>query len=221
MSTTSTGPAGTTPATVPVVESYVAGHWVVPAGEPRALLDAAHGTAVAAFPATAVDNASALRHAREVGGPALRELTFHERAMLLKAVARHLDASKAELYELSYATGATRKDSAVDIDGGIVTAFSYSSRARRELPNDTVHVDGPVEQLGPGGRFVAQHVHTPLHGAAVQINAYNFPVWGMLEKLAPALVAGLPTVVKPAPQTAYLTERAGCRPRRRAGPPAR
>ncbi len=121
-------------------------------------------------------------------------------------MAKHLLSVKDELYESSYATGATARDNAVDIDGGIGTVFSIASKSTREMPNDTVYLDGAPEALSKGGTFVGQHVYTSRPGVAVQINAFNFPVWGMLEKLAPALVAGLPTIVKPASQTAYLTE---------------
>jgi oxepin-CoA hydrolase/3-oxo-5,6-dehydrosuberyl-CoA semialdehyde dehydrogenase len=189
-----------------LLESYVAGAWRTPADEGEPLLDAATGAEVARWSRQPVPAADALTYAREVGGPALRALTFHERAGILKALGQALMAGKDEFYELSYATGATARDSAVDVDGGIGTLLAYASKARRELPYDTILVDGDVERLGKSGTFVAQHVLTPLRGAAVQINAYNFPVWGMLEKLAPAFVAGVPSVVKPAGQTAYLTE---------------
>src|SRR3712207_9373391 len=116
-------------------------------------------------------------------------------------------ADKEELYALSARTGATDRDNAFDIDGGFGTLLSFASKGRRELPDDTVYLDGAPEQLGKGGTFAAQHVYTSMRGAAVQINAFNFPVWGMLEKLAAAFLAGVPTVVKPASQTAYLTER--------------
>ena len=142
-----------------------------------------------------------------VGGPALRELTFHERAELLKEVGQLLREHREELYALSYRTGATLYDSKFDIDGGIGVLLSYASKAKRELPNDTVFVEGPPEPLGKAGGFLGQHILTPLHGVAVQINAFNFPVWGPLEKLAPALIAGVPSLVKPASQTAYLTAR--------------
>jgi oxepin-CoA hydrolase/3-oxo-5,6-dehydrosuberyl-CoA semialdehyde dehydrogenase len=147
-----------------------------------------------------------VRHGREVGGPALRALTFHERAGLLKQLGKHLMTLKDELYEESFHTGATRRDSAVDIDGGIGTMLSVASKGTRELPNDTVYLDGRPEPLGRGGTFLGQHVYTSRAGVAVQINAFNFPVWGMLEKLAPAFLAGMPSIVKPAAQTAYLTE---------------
>ncbi|MGI8987821.1 MAG: phenylacetic acid degradation bifunctional protein PaaZ [Nocardioidaceae bacterium] len=189
-----------------VLESYVGGGWVTPADAGQPLLDAATAEEVARFSTQPADVPAALAHARDAGGPALRALTFHERAGLLKQVALTLMEGKQEFYALSTRTGATMRDSAVDIDGGIGTVLSYASKARRELPNDTVILDGPPEPLGRGGTFVGQHVYTSRHGVAVQINAFNFPVWGMLEKLAPAFIAGLPSVVKPAAQTAYLTE---------------
>ena len=149
-----------------------------------------------------------LRHAREVGGPALRKLTFHERARMLKALGLAIMARKEELYELNYLTGATRKDGWIDIEGGAGTLFSFSSKGRRELPDAHVLLDGQLEGLSKNGTFVGQHIYTPLQGAAVHINAFNFPVWGMLEKLAPTLLAGVPAIVKPASATAYLTEAA-------------
>src|SRR5690625_6674766 len=145
-------------------------------------------------------------HAREVGGPAVRALTCHQRANILKEVAKYLMGHKEEFYALSHRTGSNKRDTAVDVDGGFGTLFSFSSKGRRELPNSTVIPDGPLEPLGKQGTFVAQHVYTSRPGVAVQINAFNFPVWGMLEKLAPAFLAGLPSIVKPARQTAYLTE---------------
>jgi oxepin-CoA hydrolase/3-oxo-5,6-dehydrosuberyl-CoA semialdehyde dehydrogenase len=190
-----------------LLESYAAGSWYRATDEGTPLLDAATGEEVARVSSTGLDLAAMTDHARTVGGPALRALTFHERAALLKAMAQALGAHKEELYELSARTGATRRDSVVDIDGGIGTVFSYASKGTRELPNDTVVLDGKPERLGREGTFVGQHVYTSRPGVAVQINAFNFPVWGMLEKLAPAFLAGLPSIVKPASQTAYLTER--------------
>lgn len=194
------------PAQSRLLESYAAGGWYAAPDEGRAVLDAASGEEVARVSATGLDLGAMVRHAKEAGGPALRELTFHQRAALLKQLAKHLMAHKEELYELSYRTGATARDSAVDIDGGIGTLFSFASKGTRELPNDTVVLDGPPEPLGKAGTFVGQHVYTSRPGVAVQVNAFNFPVWGMLEKLAPAFLAGSPTIVKPASQTAYLTE---------------
>ena len=149
-----------------------------------------------------------LRHAREVGGPALRKLTFHERARMIKALGLAIMARKEELYALNYPTGATRKDGWIDIEGGAGTLFSFSSKGRRELPDAHVLLDGQLEACRSSGTFVGQHIYTPLQGAAVHINAFNFPVWGMLEKLAPTLLAGVPAIVKPASATAYLCEAA-------------
>ncbi len=153
-----------------------------------------------------LDLGAMAEHAKRVGGPAIRELTFHQRAALIKELAKHLSGHKDALYELSFRTGATKRDSFVDIDGGFGTLFSFASKGVRELPNDTVVLDGDLERLGRGGTFLGQHLYTSRPGVAVQINAFNFPVWGMLEKLAPAFLAGLPSIVKPASQTAYLTE---------------
>jgi oxepin-CoA hydrolase/3-oxo-5,6-dehydrosuberyl-CoA semialdehyde dehydrogenase len=155
-----------------------------------------------------LDFAAMLHHARSVGGPALRKLTFHERAHMLKALGMAIMARKEELYELNYETGATRNDGWIDIEGGAGTLFSFSSKGRRELPNSRVLIDGAMEPLSKGGTFVGQHVFTPLQGVAVHINAFNFPVWGMLEKLGPTLLAGVPAIVKPASATGYLAEAA-------------
>ncbi|TQS42912.1 phenylacetic acid degradation bifunctional protein PaaZ [Cryptosporangium phraense] len=189
-----------------MLESYAAGHWFRASDEGEPLLDAATGEEVARISGRGLDVGAMTTYAREVGGPAVRALTFHQRAALLKAVAKHLTEQKDELYALSFHTGATTRDTAVDVDGGIGTLFSFASKGTRELPNDTVILDGAPERLGKGGTFVGQHLFTSRPGVAVQINAFNFPVWGMLEKLAPAFLAGLPTIVKPASQTAYLTE---------------
>jgi oxepin-CoA hydrolase/3-oxo-5,6-dehydrosuberyl-CoA semialdehyde dehydrogenase len=147
-----------------------------------------------------------LAHARNVGGPALRALTFHQRAALLKALAKRLSEVKEEFYSLSLRTGATRSDSAIDIDGGIGTVFSFAGKGSREMPNGQVYLDGGMEGLSKGGTFIGQHVYVSREGAAVHINAFNFPVWGMLEKFAPAILAGVPVIVKPATVTAYLAE---------------
>nr|WP_067911339.1 phenylacetic acid degradation bifunctional protein PaaZ [Actinomadura rubrobrunea] len=190
------------------LRSYVSGAWQAPGDEGAPLLDAVTGEEVARFAAAAdVDRAAALEYGRRVGGPALRELTFHQRAALLKQLALHLREHREELYALSARTGATLADSKIDVDGGIGVLFTYASKGKRELPNDTVYVDGAVEPLSKNGTFVGQHVCTPLRGVAVQINAFNFPVWGPLEKFAPAFLAGMPSLIKPAPQTAYLTAR--------------
>src|ERR1700719_5425172 len=188
-----------------MLASYVAGAWYTAPDEGVVLDDAATGEPVARVSSTGLDTRALVDHARRVGGPALKAMTFQARAAGLKALATHLDAAKAAYYELSTATGATRRDSAGDIDGGIGTLFVYSSRGRRELPDGYILTDGDVEPIGKEGTFVGRHVYTPLPGVALQINAFNFPVWGMLEKLAPAMLAGVPTIVKPATQTSYLT----------------
>lgn len=189
-----------------LIESYAQGRWFAADDAGTPLLSAIDSTEVGRISTAGLDVGGMVEHARSVGGPALRALTFHERAALLKQLGLTLMAGKDEFYELSKATGATIRDSAVDIDGGIGTMLSYASKGRRELPNDTVYLDGAVEQLGKNGTFLGRHIYTPRHGVAVQINAFNFPVWGFLEKLAPAFIAGVPSIVKPASQTAYLTE---------------
>ena len=175
-------------------------------GEAALLRDASTGEVIASATSEGLDFAAMLEHARTVGGANLRRLTFHERAAILKALAKHLNEKKDELYRLSYATGATKSDSWIDIDGGIGTLFVYASKGMKELPDSRVYVDGAVEQLAKSGGFLGQHIYVSLEGAAIHINAFNFPVWGMLEKLAPALLAGVPVIVKPATATAYLTE---------------
>ncbi|MCH1866568.1 phenylacetic acid degradation bifunctional protein PaaZ [Nocardioides sp. CFH 31398] len=191
----------------PLLEHYLAGRWVTPADEGVPLRDASTGEEVARFSQTAPDLGAMTRHAREVGGPALRALTFHERAGLLKALGKHLGEHAAELHELSLRTGATRADGTGDIEGGIATLFAAGSVGTRELPDDTIVLDGPPVPLGKGGTFLGQHLFSARDGVMVQVNAFNFPVWGVLEKLGPGLLAGLPQIVKPAPQTAYVTER--------------
>ncbi|MBS0614892.1 MAG: phenylacetic acid degradation bifunctional protein PaaZ [Proteobacteria bacterium] len=187
------------------LQSHVYGSWVSGRGEAAVLRDATTGALIAEASSQGVDFARVLTHAREVGGPALRELTFHQRASLLKALAKMLGEHKEEFYALSTATGATRADSWVDIDGGLGTLFAYASKGTRELPNQRVYIDGSPEVISKTGSFVGQHICVPLEGVAVHINAFNFPVWGMLEKLAPTLLAGVPAVVKPASSTSYLT----------------
>ena len=180
--------------------------WIEGDGDGTLLTSAVDGEPVARITSDGLDFAELLRHARETGGNNLRKLTFHQRGEMLKELAKYLMEHKKELYTLSTATGATRSDSWVDIDGGISTLFVFSSKGRREMPNDYVYLDGPPEHLSRNGTFVGQHIYTPKLGAAVHINAFNFPCWGMLEKLAPTLLAGVPAIVKPASSTAYLTE---------------
>jgi oxepin-CoA hydrolase/3-oxo-5,6-dehydrosuberyl-CoA semialdehyde dehydrogenase len=190
-----------------VLRSYVGGAWVGPAGDGRPAFDAVTGEEVARVSSAGIDMAAALEYGRRAGGPALRELTFHQRAALLKSLGSMLREHREELYALSARAGSTLYDARFDVDGGIGVLLSYASKARRELPNDTVYTEGAAEPLGRGGQFLGQHILTPLHGVAVQINAFNFPVWGPLEKFAPAFIAGMPSLVKPASQTAYLTVR--------------
>src|SRR6478752_9952181 len=187
--------------------NYSRDQWIPGEGNLAELTSAIDGTPVATTGSGGIDFGGMLRHAREVGGPALRKLTFHERARMLKALGLAIMARKEELYELNYLTGATRKDGWIDIEGGAGTLFSFSSKGRRELPDAHVLLDGQLEPLSKNGTFVGQHIYTSLQGAAIHINAFNFPVWGMLEKLAPAILAGVPVIVKPATATAYLAER--------------
>ncbi|MEO1307348.1 MAG: phenylacetic acid degradation bifunctional protein PaaZ [Pseudomonadota bacterium] len=192
--------------TVQDVESFAAGHWVGPDGAARDICSAVTGKLIARAGNGALDVGAMLDHARTVGGPALRAMTFHQRARMLKAVALHLGQHKQRLYDISFATGATQKDHLIDIDGGIGTMLVFASKGRREMPDAQVYLDGPVEMLSRKGTFLGQHVCTPLQGVAVHINAFNFPVWGMLEKLAPTLLAGVPAIVKPATASCYVTE---------------
>ena len=190
-----------------VLGSYVNGSWTSPSAEGAPLLDAVTGEQVATISSAGIDMRAALGYGRAVGGPALRGLTFHERAAILKSAGQFLREHRPELYALSARTGATLPDARFDVDGGIGVLASYASQGRRELPDDTVLLDGDAAQLGKGGQFLGQHILTPRHGVAVQINAFNFPVWGPLEKFAPAFLAGVPSLVKPASSTAYLTAR--------------
>ncbi|MCG8557800.1 MAG: phenylacetic acid degradation bifunctional protein PaaZ [Proteobacteria bacterium] len=188
------------------LQSYAAGAWVTGTGRGRPLLNAVNGEVVAEANSEGVDFAGMLEHARSVGGPNLRRMTFHERARMLKALAKHLTAHKGALYRRSAATGATKADSWIDIDGGIGTLFVYASKGRREFPDETFYVDGGPEAISKRGSFLGQHLCVPLEGVAVHINAFNFPCWGVLEKLAPTLLAGVPAIVKPATITSYLSE---------------
>jgi oxepin-CoA hydrolase / 3-oxo-5,6-dehydrosuberyl-CoA semialdehyde dehydrogenase len=192
---------------VTVLRSYVAGRWFAPDSGATSVYDAVTGEEIAQVSSDGVDFGAALAYGRSVGGPALRQLSFHDRAALAKSLGTMLREHREELYQLSYRTGATLADSKFDIDGGIGVLLGYASKAKRELPNERVLVEGPAEQLGKAGNFLGQHLLTPRLGVAVQINAFNFPVWGPLEKLAPALIAGVPSLIKPASQTGYLTVR--------------
>lgn len=191
-----------------IVASYLRDEWWRPdaASDATVVRDASTGEEFARVSAAGADIAGALEHARTVGQRSLGAMTFHQRALLLKQFAQALTERKAELYELSKHAGATQRDAMIDVDGGIGVLFTYSSKGRRELPNSSVIVDGPVEMLSKDGTFLGRHIYSRLPGVAVQINAFNFPVWGALEKFAPAFLAGVPTLVKPATPTAYLAE---------------
>jgi oxepin-CoA hydrolase/3-oxo-5,6-dehydrosuberyl-CoA semialdehyde dehydrogenase len=192
----------------PQLLNYERDRWIAGDGNLAEIPSAIDGAPVALTGSDGLDFGAMLSHARDVGGPALRKLTFHERARMIKALGLAIMTRKEELYELNYLTGATRKDGWIDIEGGAGTLFSFSSKGRRELPDAHVLLDGQLEGLSKNGTFVGQHIYTSLQGAAVHINAFNFPVWGMLEKLAPTLLAGVPAIVKPASATAYLCEAA-------------
>ena len=188
------------------ISSFAAGEWVAPGEGARTIASAITGAPFATAGNAALDVQTMLDYARTIGGPALRALTFHDRARMLKALAQELSAHKQALYDLSFETGATQKDHLIDIDGGIGTMFVFASKGRREMPGTHVYLDGDVEQLSRNGTFLGQHIYTPLLGVGVHINAFNFPVWGMLEKLAPTLLAGVPAIVKPATNSCYVTE---------------
>ncbi|MBL7663342.1 phenylacetic acid degradation bifunctional protein PaaZ [bacterium] len=190
-----------------IIESYLEDQWIKGKAEGAAFYHAVSGDKLGQASSAGFDFKSALNYARRVGGPNIRKLTFHQRALKLKELAKYLTERKEEFYEVSKATGATRTDSWIDIEGGIGTLFVFSSKARRELPNQTVFVDGIMEGLSKGGTFVGQHICLPLEGVAIHINAFNFPCWGMLEKFAPTFIAGMPTIVKPATATCYLAQK--------------
>ncbi len=188
------------------IESYVAGNWIAPDETAREVESAITGAVIARAGNATLDFQAMLDHGRDVGGAALRAMTFHDRAHMLKALATYLGQHKSALYELSFDTGGTLSDHKIDIDGGIGTMFVFASKGRREMPDGHVYNDGAVEQLSRDGSFLGQHICTPLRGVAVHINAFNFPVWGMLEKLAPTLLAGVPAIVKPATSTCHVAE---------------
>ncbi len=192
-----------------VIPSYLMDEWWTPrSGTATAILDASTGETVASANVAGIDIPAVIEYARTVGQAGLGALTIHERALKLKELAQYLNGKRDELYAVSAQSGATRGDSMVDIDGGIGVLFTFSSKGRRELPNSNVVVDGNAEVLSKDGSFIGHHIFTRLPGVAVQINAFNFPVWGMLEKFAPAFIAGVPTIAKPATPTAYVAEAA-------------
>ena len=187
------------------LENYINGRWITGDGEGQALYDAVNGQLITHATSKGIDFAGMLRYGRETGNPALRKMSFHERGRMLRALALHLTAQKEKFYAISYQTGATRMDSWIDIEGGIGNLFANAS-LRRKLPDEFFCTDGESHSLSKGNSFMAQHILVPKEGVAVHINAFNFPVWGMLEKIAVNLLAGMPAIVKPATITSYLTE---------------
>ncbi|MEP0984875.1 phenylacetic acid degradation bifunctional protein PaaZ [Ekhidna sp.] len=190
---------------IPKIKHYIAGQWMEGAGDGEVLHHAITGDPVASHTIEGIDFEDAYDHARNVGNPALRKMTFQERGLMLKALAFHLMDEKEKFYEVSKATGATRLDSWIDIEGGIGNVFSNAS-LRRQFPDLPYHVDGQTVPLSKEGTFVGHHIMVPKEGVAVHINAFNFPIWGMLEKAAVNWLAGMPCIIKPAEQTCYLTE---------------
>lgn len=195
----------TSPALIP---SFIKGDWWTPSNPSKVteIQDTSTGEVIYTASTEGIDTEGAIKYARNTGQKSLGEFTIHERALKLKELAIYLNEHKQELYDISFATGSTQRDHFIDIDGGIGTLFTFSSKGRRELPNSNVIIDGATEVLSKDGSFAGEHIYTRLTGVAVEINAFNFPVWGMLEKFAPAFIAGMPTIVKPATATGYVTE---------------
>ena len=187
------------------LKNYAEGKWVTANKEAETLHNAITGEAIYTASSEGLDFGAMMDYARKTGGPALRKLTFHERGRMLKALAMYLLEKKKYFYELSALTGATKADSWVDIEGGIGNLFANAS-LRRQFPDETYYVDGDAVNLSKGGSFIGHHIMTPKEGVAIHINAFNFPVWGMLEKVAVNLLAGVPAIVKPATLTSFLTE---------------
>ncbi|MFN4234976.1 MAG: phenylacetic acid degradation bifunctional protein PaaZ [Bacteroidia bacterium] len=187
------------------LHNYALGKWIAGEGDGQILYNAITGEAIASASSKGLDFGAMCDYARKVGGPKLRKMTFHERGRMLKALALHLLSKKEEFYKISWATGATRADSWVDIEGGIGNLFSYAS-LRRQFPDEPYCVEGDVAKLSKNGTFIGHHICVPKEGVAIHINAFNFPVWGMLEKVAVNWLAGVPAIVKPATLTSYLTE---------------
>ncbi|MDC8783748.1 phenylacetic acid degradation bifunctional protein PaaZ [Roseateles koreensis] len=194
-------------ATPPLLQSLIANRWIgSQAG--RSLHSAVNGRTVALTHADEIDFGESLHYARAQALPALLKLDFQQRAALLKTLAAYLMERKESLYAVSAHTGATRADSWIDIEGGIGTLFAYASIGRRELPSSNVFHEGPATPLGKEGQFMGTHILAPKRGVAVHINAFNFPIWGMLEKFAPSFLAGMPCIVKPATATSFAAEAA-------------
>ncbi|MCG2588986.1 phenylacetic acid degradation bifunctional protein PaaZ [Rhodohalobacter sulfatireducens] len=185
------------------VSSYSQGNWIT-TGNESDLISAVTGKTVGTLIEADLDYKSMCEYARTVGGPKLRKMSIHERAFKIKYLAKYLLDRKKKYYEISTHTGATKRDSWIDIDGGIITAFGISSQARQNLSDLPWHVEGKQVRLSRKGTFTGQHICVPRHGVAVQINAFNFPVWNMLEKLAPSFISGMPSIIKPSPLGSYL-----------------
>ena len=187
------------------LQNYAQGQWVEGAGKEKSLFDAITGEQIATASSEGLDFAAMMDYARKVGGPTLRKMTFQERGLMLKALAMHLLTLKAKYYEVSAKTGATKVDSWIDIEGGIGNLFANAS-LRRQFPDEPFYVDGETAPLSKNGTFIGHHIMVPKQGVAIHINAFNFPIWGMLEKIAVNLMAGVPAIVKPATLTSFLTE---------------
>jgi len=188
------------------LKNYTEGNWIEGEGDGTPLFHAVTGEQIASASSKGINFKGMLEYGRTVGGPVLRKMTFHERGRMLKALALHLTEKKKQFYQLSAATGATKVDSWIDIEGGIGNLFVYASKGRREMPDEPFYIDGNPEALSKEGTFIGHHIVVPMEGCAVHINAFNFPCWGMLEKIAVNLLAGVPAIVKPATVTCYLTE---------------
>lgn len=187
------------------IQSYINGHWYHSEDQGVAVKSAIDSKLIGTVSSRGIDFKEVVSYGRRTNA-SLRKMSFHERASSLKTLGLELMAKKELFYQVSALTGATRADSWIDIEGGIGTLLSLSSIVRREFPNQPFFVEGGVERLSAEGSFIGRHILTPKRGVAVHINAYNFPCWGMLEKIAPSLLAGVPVIVKPATPSCYLTE---------------
>lgn len=187
------------------MENYALGQWVKGKSDGQVLYHAINGSEIAVASSEGLDFGEMMDYARSVGGPVLRKMTFQQRGLMLKRLALYLLERKEEFYTISWATGATRMDSWVDIEGGIGNLFANAS-LRRQFGDESFYMEGETHNLSKNGTFIGTHILTPKRGVAIHINAFNFPVWGMLEKIAVNLLAGVPAIVKPATLTSYLTE---------------
>ena len=186
-------------------DNYALGKWIKGDGDGTPLFNAITGEQIGTASSKGLDFSEMMDYARKVGGPTLRKMTFQERGLMLKALALHLHSIKNKFYSLSAETGATRIDSWIDIEGGIGNVFTNAS-LRKNFPDLPYHIDGDMAPLSKNGTFIGHHIMVPREGVAIHINAFNFPIWGMLEKIAVNLMAGVPAIVKPATLTSYLTE---------------